>query len=367
MKRQTNKITVIAFAAFFALISILCWALPQQDFSESERRALAKYKAPAWNTIANGEFMKSFESYSADQFPFRDGMRGIKAMFNSYAMGRLDNNGIYIADGYAVKMEYPLNEASIEYAAGRFEYIYEKYLKGQNNRIFYSVIPDKGYYLAKKNNYLYLDFGKMVQKLGQGMDNFAEYIDLSGSLDESCYYKTDTHWKQEKLGSAARALLTGMGNPGPLRQHKSISLDAPFYGVYYGQAALPLDADKLSYQIWDGMEECTARNGENGLQMDMYDLEKAAGRDPYEIFLGGSLSLVTIENPDAATDKDLIIFRDSFGSSIAPLLCESYKKITLVDIRYLMPDYLGKFVQFENADILFLYSTLVLNNSEAIK
>ena len=108
----------------------------------------------------------------------------------------------------------------------------------------------------------------------------------------------------------------------------------------------------------------------------MYDMEKAYGKDPYEMFLGGSLSLITIDNPNATTDKELIIFRDSFGSSITPLLAEGYSKITVVDVRYVMPTMLGTFrdartgeklLDFKNADVLFLYSSLVLNNSSTIK
>ena len=85
------------------------------------------------------------------------------------------------------------------------------------------------------------------------------------------------------------------------------------------------------------------------------------------MFLSGSLSLITIENPNATTDKELVIFRDSFGSSIAPLLVEGYAKITLVDIRYITSDLVGRFIDFENQDVLFLYSTLVLNNSVTLK
>ena len=42
-------------------------------------------------------------------------------------------------------------------------------------------------------------------------------------------------------------------------------------------------------------------------------------------------------------------------------------KLTLVDIRYLPADKLGEFVEFENQDVLFLYSTLVLNQSSMLK
>lgn len=106
---------------------------------------------------------------------------------------------------------------------------------------------------------------------------------------------------------------------------------------------------------------------QNDREISIYDMEKARGRDPYEIYLSGAISLITIENPNATTEKELIIFRDSFGSSLAPLLVEGYAKITLVDIRYLRSDMLSKFITFENQDVLFLYSTLVLNNSETLK
>ena len=75
---------------------------------------------------------------------------------------------------------------------------------------------------------------------------------------------------------------------------------------------------------------------------------------------------MTLENPQAP-DNRLILFRDSFGSSIAPYFLEQYREITLVDIRYVSPQRLGKLVDFADCDVLFLYSSLVLNNSETLK
>ena len=89
--------------------------------------------------------------------------------------------------------------------------------------------------------------------------------------------------------------------------------------------------------------------------------------DPYELFLSGSISLLSIENPNAETDRELIVFRDSFGSSLAPLLAEGYAKITLADIRYLPSSQMGKLLDFTDADVLFLYSVPVLNNSDTLK
>jgi len=61
------------------------------------------------------------------------------------------------------------------------------------------------------------------------------------------------------------------------------------------------------------------------------------------------------------------MFRDSFGSSLAPLLVEGYKKITMVDIRYINSDVLDAFIEFNDQDVLFVYSTLLLNSSLGIR
>ena len=114
-------------------------------------------------------------------------------------------------------------------------------------------------------------------------------------------------------------------------------------------------------------ENCIVYDYENRVENKIYDMEKTTGNDMYEIFLGGSKSLISIENPDAKTDRELVMFRDSFGSSIAPLLAEDYAKITLVDIRYLPVERIGNYIDFKDQDVLFLYSTSVLNHSETLK
>ena len=52
---------------------------------------------------------------------------------------------------------------------------------------------------------------------------------------------------------------------------------------------------------------------------------------------------------------------------MTPLLVQDYAKVTLVDIRYIHPTQVKMFVNYEGADVLFLYSTLVLNESSAIR
>jgi hypothetical protein len=99
----------------------------------------------------------------------------------------------------------------------------------------------------------------------------------------------------------------------------------------------------------------------------LYDLEELWGRDPYDLFLSGAAALQVIENPACDTGRELVLFRDSFGSSMAPLLVPGYSKITLVDLRYLSSTILGNFVTGEGQDVLFLLSPGILNSANLIK
>jgi len=145
----------------------------------------------------------------------------------------------------------------------------------------------------------------------------------------------------------------------------------PFYGLYYGQLAINLKPDRIKYFTSEIIDNAIVYNYENDNYTKVYDLDKTKsykdGEDGYDVFLSGPSALLTIENNLAKTEKELIIFRDSFSSSIAPLLIDEYKKITLIDIRYIRSDILEKFIEFKNQDVLFLYSTTVLNNGIILK
>ncbi len=359
--------------------SLWCILKPQQDFSDSERRALAKMPRfslqSVWDENADESFMRLFEEYSLDQFPLRDTFRRLKSIAAYYVFNRKDNNGIYLEDGYAAKLEYPISESSLDYAVKKFRTINERFLKGSGANVYACAVPDKGYFLAEPNGYLSMDYDQFYALFREKMD-FASFIDIRETLDISDYYRTDTHWRQEKLTETVKTLAAGLGTV-LAGEYEERILDHPFYGVYYGQSALPLPAEEIRYLTADFMEDCTVYDHQNGKEISFYDMEKAVGKDPYEMFLSGNLSVVTVENPNASTEKEMIVFRDSFGSSILPLLAEGYRKITVVDIRYIQSANLqvlrdqrtGKpLVDFRNADdVLFLYSTLVLNNSGTLR
>lgn len=360
---KKNRTLCILFALFLAAGFLLCIFTPKAEYSNSERRKLSAMPKLSADTLWNGRFMSDFEDYAVDSFPFRDRFRTVKALTAANVFLRQDNNGIYAYDGYLSAVEYPMNESSLERAAQRFYDICEKYLT-EKNRVFLSVIPDKNCFLAGESGHLSMDYKEFEYKMAQKC-SFAEYISISDLLERNDYYKTDTHWRQERITDVAERLAKKMGARISM-DYEVHTLNEDFYGVYFGQAALPVEPDTLRYLTGEAIDECVVYDWQNKKEISVYNLKRAEGRDPYEIFLSGSLSLISIENSRAQTDKKLVIFRDSFGSSIAPLFIGGYSQITLVDIRYIRPDYLGQFIEFEGCDVLFLYSTLVLNHSEML-
>lgn len=361
-KNKSMMYSLVVGILFFGL-TLWVWLKPADDFSATERRVLNQFPELSLETIFNGKFMTEFEEYTLDQFPLRDGFRGVKALTHFYVFGQTDNNDVYMVDGYVSKLDYPLSQNAMDKAVRKFTSIYNTYIKGTDANVYTAWIPDKNYFLAEENGYLAYDYEKMYRYLNENLD-FATNIEIRDLLSIEDYYRTDTHWKQETILDVAQHLGSSMGVD-LQAEYKSVSLDTPFYGVYYGRLALPVEPDQITYLDHEMFTDCTIINHETRKEIPMYDMELATGRDPYEMYLSGSISVITIENPSATTDKELVIFRDSFGSSLAPLLVEGYSKITLIDARYINELMIGKFVEFTNQDVLFLYSTGVLNNQTA--
>ena len=166
----------------------------------------------------------------------------------------------------------------------------------------------------------------------------------------------------------AQKLAQAMGGQGPKEEDFTFTkVDRLFYGVYYGQAALPMAGEDLYILESDVLSACRVQDKETNKFVTVYNPEDLESSDLYDIYLGGAKPLLVIENPNAKTSKSLVIFRDSFGSSISPLLVQDYKTVTVVDIRYISSNILGNYLRFTNQDVLFLYSSLILNSSSGLQ
>ncbi len=354
----------IGVLLFFAISGVV---MPDTEISYSERRKLAELPEFSIEKLfkkdANGNgYFDALEEYFLDQFVARDDFRAINVSTRRYLFGQKDVNNIYTLKGNIFKMEYKLNEKAIERSADVYLKVIDRYFANNGADIYYTIVPDKNYYSAEAGGYLSLDYEKMFSIMNEKLAEY-NFIDIRSELSAEDYYRTDLHWKQENLFDVANRLLGAMGEAGNINkedfEHKVYE---DFKGAYYGQAALPLKPDTLVYLTDESLENCKVFDYESGKYIPVYTENKLGTVDTYDVFLNGPRSILTIENPNAASDKALVIFRDSFGSSLAPLLTSAYSEIILVDIRYVASANIGRFIEFPaNCDVLFMYNTGTLN------
>ena len=100
-------------------------------------------------------------------------------------------------------------------------------------------------------------------------------IRLTDSLSIQDYYRTDTHWRQERLLPAAQTLCQALGVSSPRQEDYTVTpVDKPFYGVYYGQAALPMQPDTMYLLKSDLLDDCRVYDYEAGKTTAVYDMTK---------------------------------------------------------------------------------------------
>jgi len=355
----TSAVFIIVLGAFF----ILNIVVPAPTVLEAERRIPAKFPELSASTIFSGSFMSKFEDYAADRFVFRDGFRAMHSfmVFDLYMQG--DMSGLYRSKNVGLG-EFKRTNATafrqsaqkVSNAAGIFD--------GLDMNIYYSLIPDKSIYAE---NYLPGFELDMVETILSDVLGDYSYIRIADMLNASDYYKTDLHWNQGKIAEVADGILSSMD--APLASGSYSSKEAgEFSGVYAGQLALPVAADVMSYADVPGLTVTYLSDKtlefEAGL---VYDFERFDGIDPYDMFLGGPQPLIVIEN-ESAPERELYLFRDSFGSSLAPLLAASYSKVYVIDLRYINLMLLEMFIDFvPGSDILFIYSSQIFNNPSILQ
>ena len=355
-----NKIKNIIISIGFLLIIFIAFIAniidKDKEISISERRKLAQFPTITISEILNGNVMDKWEKYVEDQFIAREIFRGIKSLWSTKIFAQKDNNKLFEKDNAIYKMEYPLNENNAQKSAQKINEVYQKYLKNMN--VYYSIIPEKNYYL-ENDDHLKLDYDKLQETMQQNLQEL-KYIDIRNGLELQDYYRTDLHWKQENLGEVVK-IIQGNMKLDEINATYEIQNKGEFYGTYYGQLSTNVTPDNIYILTNEIINNCILYNYETNKKSSIYTTTNSA--DKYDIFLSGAVSLISIENPNSKTEKELLLFRDSFGSSLAPLLVENYKKITLIDLRYISSSILENYIDFNEQDVLFLYSSVVLNQN----
>lgn len=356
--------TLLVFVLLLGVFGVLNRVIQPPKVLTAERRHAAKLPALTLQSIANAEFMNGFEDFAADSFAFRETFRSLRSATVLYAWMQTDSNRLYHDPLVGAGRFEAVQEAALRRAAAKLR-LAAVPLQALDMQIYYACIPDKSIYAARK--YPGFDAAQAAAILREELPDFSE-IDVTTALAADAYYRTDLHWRQEKL----EGVLTALGNASAVTfdtQGLQLRSAGSFRGNYAGQLSLPMQAEELLYLQLP--QSVTARYlHEKSLQWEageLYDVQAIHSIDPYAFFLNGAQALIHLENPNARSDKTLYLFRDSYASALAPLLASGYRNIYLIDLRYIHYSLLSQYITWEaGADLLFLYSAQILNNPDIL-
>ena len=354
-----DKIMSWAFILCLFMFPVLSF-FNKEDISYQERRKLASFPKFSINSVNNKQFMNRLDNYLTDNFYRRDIFRSIKAYSYFNIFGFSSYNDLFIEDDYIFKLE-DISSDDAKLFASKIKILYDDYLSCSS--VYLAIIPDKFYYL-ESNKYIKPDYDLVYKTLEEEF-SYLNYIDLRDSLSLQSYYKTDLHWKQEEILPVVDKLSEQMDFKANINRYEEEYFDS-FYGSYYGQLGLKKEPDRLTFLTSDLLEDVSVSYIDSKFD-GIYNIDKLNGIDPYDVYLNGATPLVSIFNPKSNNNKELIIFRDSFASSLTPLLVSSYKKITLVDLRYGNMSLFEEKLDFNNSDVLILYNSLIVKDSNILK
>lgn len=352
-----DKLIVIGFVGLLIVIFILNIVIKDKEISMTERRKLTQFPKITLNELMSGNTTQTLEKYTVDQFIGRDFFRSIKQFISFNILQQKDNNNMFIEADAIYKMDYPLSEVNVNKNVEKINKIYDKYLS--NSNAYYVIIPDKNYYL-ENDEHLKIDYIKMKEIFNKNINSNIKYIDIWNDLKLDSYYRTDLHWKQEEILNVANTIKDNMSLQNKNTEYNKEYI-GEYYGTYYGQLSSNASPDNIYVLRNATIDNCVTYNYEKKEYNKIYDYKST--QDKYDIYLSGATPIIEIINENSSTNKELLMFRDSFGSSLAPLLIDNYSKITLIDIRYISSSILENYIEFKNQDVIFIYSTLILNQN----
>lgn len=385
MKELHKKIMIVLFALFLLgmpILTLIFLSPEQRPFSENENRYLEKFPEYSFESYKKKKFMKGFDDWISDRFFAREMWISLKNDFDKI-IGKTENNGVFVTDNMMM-----------EKWSGYDEEVYKRNLEAINNFAvkhseipFYFMLIPNAQEIYKEKISKYADLGDQeafINSFYSSLDKSVKTIDTLSSLNAEkqsyIYYRTDHHWTSYgaylAYAAAGGALgYTPISNDDFFVEHVSNE----FKGTLFSKT---LDAsvslDTIDYFL-------LGENGENEPEVvvgvyesydtknnkiiyknydSLYFREFLEKKDKYASFLGQNSPVVTITNENAKSDKSLLIIKDSYAHSAVPFFSKEYKRVTMLDLRYIQTDFQTMIKLSDYDGLLFLYNVITFSQDE---
>lgn len=358
MHKRLSGLLLLVFVGLVGAANLL---MPDKPFSTSENRVLEQRPTFTLRSLLSGTFTSDYETYTSDQFAFRDVWVGAKTDADR-ALGKKDSNGVFLGkDGYLIGTYVSPSDQDLEdrvraiQAFDRAAPALRKYVMLAPTAA--GVLRDKLPAYAPVGDER-TDLERFRRLLPQAVRFVDVYPALAATRESPLYYKTDHHWTTKGAYYAYLELCLQMGLVPQAEEAFDIRPAAErFYGSLYSRSGfrhLEPDRIELYWPKLAGKIEVVYMD-EGRIADSLYELDNLRKKDKYTVFLNGNHPLIRIVT-DGPADRRLLVVKDSYANSLLPFLVKHFGEIDVVDLRY-YDEPLAKLVQARQIqDVLILYN-----------
>ncbi len=432
MKSKTRKtdIAILAsFCAFILFFGVMFFIMPDKEYSETEKRALKQAPSLSFSRIGNdlkrdlklmimtedekyeyiselGDSYKVFSDeigdYYADQFPFRDQLRVVKAAVE-IGMLKQENNDVVFAGGYLIKKDSvtgvtqnedgTFRDRTYEDAAETIKSnvhllsgIEQSLPDGIDLRVAVagrtvdtakSKLPAVFPYEDTHANVYWKAYSDQINADSVSAVELKEMLKTHLESGEYVYYKTDHHWTSLGAYYAYAEIMKSYGiQPYALEDFTRETFTTSFVGTTFAKAGAVFGgADTIELFRYEGDTDYTTTiiNGERKTVLNgFYNQEKYRDiNDKYSVFIGsddtgdGGNNAVTLVTKNGEKRQKLLLIKDSFGNSIVPFLARHFD-LVILDLRTSAQDFTSYLEDPDLCHIAVLYNMETFMNEAKI-
>ena len=357
MKKLSDKILIWLFVGFIGVLFCLFLFLPDREFSEQENRYLQTAPRFSFSSLFSGDFTSDFESYTTDQFAFRDTWTSLKAR-SELAVGKKENNGVWMCKDMLIEGFVSPSDAELS----RRQTALDMLVENSEVPVYLALIPDKSELYADE-----LPSGApngsesgIISRIYS--DTSAQTVDVLGVLrahrDEYIFYNTDHHWSTLGAYYGYTAIADAMGfEANDISHYEQVTVSDSFYGTTYSSSGFSwVSPDKM--QIFADASGAEVVNYPTGSAVSgvVYDYTRLESKDKYAMFFGGNTPRLVISTGASDELPSLLIVRDSYADCLTPFLFDHFSQIHVLDLRYYLSS-LSAYIGENGIDqVLVMYS-----------
>lgn len=359
MNKKALWAEALIFLAFIGAFFILNLVLPDRQFSEQENRYLQMRPEFSFKSLFSGDYTSKFETYTTDQFTFRDEWITLKAA-SELALGKQENNDVHLCENGTLIEGFKRPENSV---LDSNMSALNTLVGNTDAKVYFALIPDKSdLYASLLPKNVPNDSEKEVIDYCYGQSNATNvdmYSALSAHKDEYIFYRTDHHWTSLGAYYGLSALAESMGLPCPALDSYTDRhvVSEKFYGTTWSSSGFSwVDPDTMETFVNapEGLKVTSYPQG-SPVEGKLYDFSFLEKKDKYSMFMGGNCPMHVIETGNE--DKpSLLILRDSYTDSLIPFLLDDFSEIHVLDLRYYRASLKAYIEQNDFDNVLVCYS-----------